>query len=106
MSRYSELSKRIMAIFRQYDPNMLAASVDEAYIKQVPFSTSRLCKRGGAFFNDFYSSITEYCMQHNLDSDECVGRMRQRVFDKTKLTVSAGIAANKVCCQSFSPLSC
>jgi DNA polymerase kappa len=106
MSRYSELSKRIMAIFRQYDPNMLAASVDEAYIKQVSFSTSRPGKRRGTFSNDLYSSITEYCMQHNLDSDECVGRMRQRVFDETKLTVSAGIAANKVCCQPISLLSC
>jgi hypothetical protein len=27
--------------------------------------------------------------------------MRQRVFDETKLTVSAGIAANKVCLQPF-----
>jgi nucleotidyltransferase/DNA polymerase involved in DNA repair len=35
MSRYSEVSKQIMALFRQYDPNMLAASVDEAYLKQV-----------------------------------------------------------------------
>ena len=40
-------------------------------------------------------------MQHNLDPDECVRRMRQRVFDETKLTVSAGIAANKVCLYRF-----
>ena len=40
-------------------------------------------------------------MHHNLDPDECVGRMRQRVFDETKLTVSAGIAANKVGFQPF-----
>ena len=40
-------------------------------------------------------------MQHNLDPDECVRRMRQRVFDETKLTVSAGIAANKVCLNRF-----
>ncbi|KAN0135378.1 hypothetical protein V8E53_006657 [Lactarius tabidus] len=73
MSLYSEVSKRIMAIFRQYDPNMLAASVDEAYL-----------------------NITEYCKQHDLGPDECVQRMRQRVFDETKLTVSAGIAANKM----------
>jgi DNA polymerase kappa len=33
MSLYSEVSKQIMGIFRQYDPNMLAASVDEAYLK-------------------------------------------------------------------------
>lgn len=37
MSLYSGVSKRIMAIFRQYDPNMLAASVDEAYLKWVSY---------------------------------------------------------------------
>lgn len=73
MSRYINVSKQIMAIFRQYDPNMLASSVDEAYL-----------------------NITEYCAQHNLDPDECVERMRQQVFDETKLTVSAGVAANKM----------
>ena len=40
MSRYTEVSKQIMAIFRQYDLNMLAASVDEAYLKQVTFSST------------------------------------------------------------------
>lgn len=97
MSRYTEVSKQIMAIFRQYDPNMLASSVDEAYLKQVTFSSTSLT------FSDslIHASITGYCAQHNLDPDECVGRMRQRVFDETKLTVSAGISANKVCFQPF-----
>ncbi|KAI0049981.1 DNA/RNA polymerase [Auriscalpium vulgare] len=73
MSRYSELSKTIMIIFREYDPNMLSASVDEAYM-----------------------NITQYCQDHGLDPDECVQTMRQRVVDETKLTVSAGLAANKM----------
>ncbi|KAH9046045.1 IMS-domain-containing protein [Lactarius hengduanensis] len=73
MSLYSDMSKQIMAIFRQYDPNMLAASVDEAYL-----------------------NITEFCERNDLEPDECVQRMRQRVFDETKLTVSAGVAANKM----------
>ena len=29
--RYSHFSQQVMSIFREYDPNMLAASVDEAY---------------------------------------------------------------------------
>jgi len=49
MSRYSEVSKRIMAIFKQYDPNMLGASVDEAYIKYV-FSPSALQEARGILF--------------------------------------------------------
>ena len=55
-------------------------------------------------FVDLYShfkcrlcySITEYCKRQDLDPGECVQLMRQRVFDETKLTVSAGIAPNKV----------
>jgi nucleotidyltransferase/DNA polymerase involved in DNA repair len=36
--RYSEISKKVMAIFQDYDPNMLAASCDEGYLKYVkPF---------------------------------------------------------------------
>ncbi|KAI9442596.1 hypothetical protein H4582DRAFT_1929283 [Lactarius indigo] len=80
MSLYGEVSKNIMGIFRQYDPNMLAASVDEAYL-----------------------NITEFCERNDLEPDECVQRMRQRVFDETKLTVSAGVAANKICSDKNKP---
>jgi nucleotidyltransferase/DNA polymerase involved in DNA repair len=48
-------------------------------------------------------SITAYCEEHNIGPDECVEEMRRRVFDHTKLTVSAGIAPNKV--KSFRLLS-
>ncbi|KAA1471783.1 DNA/RNA polymerase [Dentipellis sp. KUC8613] len=72
-SRYGEMSKKVMNIFRRYDPNMLAASVDEGYL-----------------------NITPYCKDHGLDPDECVQQMRKCVVDETDLTVSAGIAANKM----------
>ena len=32
-ARYSEMSKKVMDIFRQYDPNMLVAGCDEGYLK-------------------------------------------------------------------------
>jgi len=41
-------------------------------------------------------SITEYCAQHDITPDDCVEEMRRTVFENTKLTVSAGIAPNKV----------
>ncbi|THH16729.1 hypothetical protein EW146_g3950 [Bondarzewia mesenterica] len=63
MSRYSEMSKKVMNIFRQYDSNLLAASVDEAYL-----------------------NITAYCAEHSLDPEECVRKMRQQVVDETQLT--------------------
>ncbi|KAJ3891077.1 DNA/RNA polymerase [Lentinula edodes] len=70
--RYTDMSKRVMAILARYDPDMLVASCDEAYL-----------------------NITEYCEQHDLTADECVSEMRRIVQEETKLTVSAGIASNR-----------
>jgi len=46
MSRYSKVSKRIMVIFKQYDPDMLAAGIDEGYLKYVSFLSTRPKRRG------------------------------------------------------------
>ncbi|KAJ3556244.1 hypothetical protein NM688_g2131 [Phlebia brevispora] len=71
--RYMDSSRKVMDIFRRYDPNMFAAGCDEGYL-----------------------NITRYCEVHHLLADECVQRMREEVFKETKLTVSAGIAPNKM----------
>ncbi|KAJ3791148.1 IMS-domain-containing protein [Lentinula aff. detonsa] len=71
--RYSDMSKKVMAILARYDPDMLVASCDEAYL-----------------------NITEYCEQHNVTAEECVSEMRRIVQEETKLTVSAGIAPNRM----------
>ncbi|THH08373.1 hypothetical protein EW145_g2752 [Phellinidium pouzarii] len=71
--KYSEMSKKVMAIFKQYDPNMIVAGCDEVM-----------------------HSITKYCNEHNMAPDECVQRMREQVKVETRLTVSAGIAHNKM----------
>ncbi len=42
------------------------------------------------------NSITSYCEEHSLTAEECVSQMRKVVHEETKLTVSAGIAPNKV----------
>lgn len=72
-SRYSEMSKMVMNVFRQYDPNMCPAGCDEGYL-----------------------NISSYCEEHCLTAEECVQQMREAVFHETKLTVSAGIAPNKM----------
>jgi len=41
-------------------------------------------------------SITAYCEEHSISAEDCVQEMRRVVFEETKLTVSAGIAPNKV----------
>ncbi|EFI28154.1 DNA polymerase IV [Coprinopsis cinerea okayama7 len=70
---YSKTSAQIMSIFRRYDPTMCPAGVDEAYL-----------------------NVTAYCKQHGKTVDEVVSEMRKAVFDETQLTVSAGIAPNKM----------
>ncbi|KAF8844303.1 DNA/RNA polymerase [Paxillus ammoniavirescens] len=71
--RYSEMSKRCMTVFRRYDPSMCAAGCDEGYL-----------------------NITQYCREHQMDADTCVQEMRATVHKETQLTVSAGIAPNKM----------
>lgn len=72
-TRYSEMSRKVMDIFERYDPNMCAAGCDEGYL-----------------------NITPYCEEHDMTPDDCVQEMRRKVFEETNLTVSAGIAPNKM----------
>jgi DNA polymerase kappa len=38
---YMDVSRKIMNIFREYDPNMSAAGCDEGYLKYATFLHSR-----------------------------------------------------------------
>ncbi|RPA76304.1 DNA/RNA polymerase, partial [Ascobolus immersus RN42] len=69
--RYNEKAAEIRAILAQYDPNYESASCDEAYL-----------------------NITRYCAEHEIDPVTAVSQMRARIFEDTKLTVSAGIGPN------------
>ncbi|KAJ3007023.1 hypothetical protein NUW54_g1544 [Trametes sanguinea] len=71
--RYSEMSSKVMSIFRRYDPTMCVAGCDEGYL-----------------------NITRYCDEHSISPEDCVSQMRQIVQEETSLTVSAGIAPNKM----------
>lgn len=71
--RYSEMSDKVIDIFERYDPTMLVAGCDEGYL-----------------------NITKYCEEHMVDADTCVQEIRDTVFRETSLTVSAGIAPNKM----------
>ncbi|EKM80636.1 hypothetical protein AGABI1DRAFT_55621 [Agaricus bisporus var. burnettii JB137-S8] len=70
---YMETSDQVMSIFKRYDPNMLIAGCDEGYL-----------------------NITLHCEEHSVSAADCVQEMRRIVFEETKLTVSAGIAPNKM----------
>ncbi|KAF3021647.1 hypothetical protein E8E15_000946 [Penicillium rubens] len=69
--KYTAKAKEIRAIMAEYDPLFESASIDEAYL-----------------------NITAYCNENHLEPDEVVRRMRAEILETTKVSVSAGIAAN------------
>ncbi|PGG96970.1 DNA polymerase kappa subunit [Blastomyces parvus] len=76
--KYTAKASEIRAILTSYDPQFQSASVDEAYL-----------------------NITAYCAANEMEPEEAVRRLRNEVVEKTKVTVSAGIAPNariaKIC---------
>lgn len=76
--KYSAKAEEVRAVLANYDPRFESASVDEAYL-----------------------NITEYCAIHEMSPEDAVSQLRDEVHAKTKITVSAGIAANaklaKIC---------
>lgn len=82
--KYTAKAKEIREIMAQYDPLFESASIDEAYL-----------------------NITAYCSENELDPAEAVQRMRAEILENTKVSVSAGIAANakiaKICSNKNKP---
>jgi DNA polymerase kappa len=76
--KYTAKAQEVREILAGYDPRFESASIDEAYL-----------------------NITSYCSTHQIDPEEAVERLRFEVHRKTKIAVSAGIAANaklaKIC---------
>ena len=70
-AKYTAKATEVRAILAIYDPNYESASIDEAYL-----------------------NITDYCRSHNLEPEEVVSQMRKEVEEQTRITISAGIAAN------------
>lgn len=73
MSSYVEASREVMAIFEVYDPHYAQMSLDEAYL-----------------------DITPYCEMNDTTADAVVTELRESVQTQTGLTVSVGIAPNKM----------
>ncbi|KAL4919057.1 hypothetical protein BDW62DRAFT_179830 [Aspergillus aurantiobrunneus] len=69
--KYTAKAQEIRAILARYDAQFESASIDEAYL-----------------------NITAYCTENQLGPEEAVSRMRAEILEATKISVSAGIAAN------------
>ncbi|KAI1328918.1 hypothetical protein F5Y16DRAFT_137963 [Xylariaceae sp. FL0255] len=82
--KYTAKAHEVRDVLADYDPRFESASIDEAYL-----------------------NMTEYCEEHNMTAEEAVQQMRDEIHEKTKITVSAGIAANaklaKICSNMNKP---
>jgi len=82
--KYTAKAKEVRAVLEQYDPRFESASIDEAYL-----------------------NITQYCQDHDMSPEDAVSQMRVEVEEQTKITISAGIAANakiaKICSNKNKP---
>ena len=83
-AKYSAKAEEVRAVLARYDPRFESASCDEAYL-----------------------NLTSYCEEHNMEPEEAVSQLRAEVHEETKITVSAGIAANaklaKICSNKNKP---
>ncbi|KAI5921051.1 hypothetical protein F4810DRAFT_702529 [Camillea tinctor] len=82
--KYSAKAQEVREILAHYDPRFESASIDEAYL-----------------------NVTQYCSEHAMTPQDAVQQMRREIHEKTKVTVSAGIAANarlaKICSNMNKP---
>ena len=69
--KYTAKAREVREILADYDPRFESASIDEAYL-----------------------NITQYCEDHKLAPADAVSKLRAEVQERTKVTISAGIAAN------------
>ncbi len=70
-AKYTAKAQEVREILVEYDPRLESASIDEAYL-----------------------NITQYCEEKHMDPEDAVSQLRDEVAEKTKITISAGIAAN------------
>lgn len=86
-AKYRAASKEVEQVLEEYDTETLSVSMDEAV-----FDISRCLEERNSFLSGEQSEMT---------ASELVEEIRTKVFEATKLTVSAGIAANgllaKIC---------
>ncbi len=71
--RYKIESQAIREIFHEYTDKVQPLSLDEAYL-----------------------DVSDYVLQHKTTATKLAAEIRQRIFEKTGLTASAGIAPNKL----------
>jgi len=105
--KYREVSNQVREILKVYDPNFCGMGLDEAYLDLTDYVNGISVKSG-----DIELSMKE--VHPKSDSHEkqnfvemTVNEIREKIFKRTQLTASAGIACNvmlaKVCSDMNKP---
>lgn len=106
--KYNKVSQDVFCVLKSYDPNFLPMSLDEAYVD----ITDYICNHYTLPLDEKF--LEEWCWNDSENSvsigeiiDKVVNEIRQKIFEKTQLTASAGIAPNmmlaKICSDKNKP---
>ena len=79
---YKQVSEQVMTIFRSITPLVEPLSMDEAYL-----------------------DVTEVAKEQSTTAVKIAAEIRQQIFEKTRLTASAGVAPNKMIAKIASDLN-
>lgn len=101
--KYRAVSKRVREIFARYDPNFTPMSLDEAYLDITEYLRNNNNNNDNEN-NDNNNDNNDNGNNNDVDksADKVVQQIREEIFKETKLTASAGIAANKLLAKVFS----
>lgn len=89
--KYRQASSEVFSILEEYDPDLTSMSLDEAYLDITEYVKNTL-ERDGLEHDEFYDGTLPKVWWTR--AGEIVEEIRQAIFEKTKLTCSAGIACN------------
>ncbi|EGZ28529.1 hypothetical protein PHYSODRAFT_552269 [Phytophthora sojae] len=116
MEKYAGVAAQVRAVFAQYDPNFEAFSLDEACLDLTDYVAKNWQKYASVALDDFESKEEVQEEEEQWPSTPAgraaiaaavVRELRQKIFDCTQLTASAGIAVNamlaKICSDMNKP---
>jgi DNA polymerase kappa len=104
-AKYEEVSKEIREILANYDPLFAPMGLDEAYLDLTQYilqldgeDRQMIDGREEELFDDDLYSRDDLILSEVHWDKACavVSEIRQKIFDSTQLTASAGIAVNKM----------
>lgn len=89
--KYRQASSEVFSILERYDPELTTMSLDEAYLDITEYVKNTL-ERDGLEHDEYYDGTLPKIWWTR--AGEVVEEIREAIFEKTKLTCSAGIACN------------